>query len=439
MTVVTRFAPSPTGYLHIGNARTSLACSMLAIASGGKYILRIDDTDRERSKEEYVDGLKRDLEWLGTEWAEEKRQSARTERYDEIIEKLKKDGRLYPCYETPEEIDLKRKIALGRGLPPIYDREALRLTDAQKRAFEAEGRTPHWRFKLDESEHIAWKDAVRGDISFRPQDLSDPVLIRENGAPTYMLPSAIDDVDFGVTHVVRGEDHISNTAIQIRLFTALGATPPTFAHLSLIKSKEGKISKRKGGSAVQDYRAEGIEAAAVISYLTRLGTSRPIEPLSGLKEAAKDFDFSHFSRASCIFDPEELERLNAKIVRAYEYDAVANRSELRGVDREFWESVRGNVSRLSDVEEWRAICRETPPRPTEDVEFLKEASTLLPSGEWNENTWAEWTSVLKERTGRKGKQLFMPLRTALTGRTSGPELAALLPLIGKENARKRLG
>ncbi|MET0154506.1 MAG: glutamate--tRNA ligase [Rickettsiales bacterium] len=438
MTVVTRFAPSPTGFLHIGNARTSIACGMLALATKGKYILRIDDTDAERSREEYVDGLRRDLAWLGAEWSEEQRQSERFDRYNACVEQLKAEGRMYACYETSEEIDIKRKILLGRGLPPLYDREGLRLSDAQKRAFESEGRKPHWRFKLNSAEAIAWTDAVRGELSFNAADLSDPVVIRENGTPTYLFPSAVDDVDMGVTHVVRGEDHITNTAIQIQIFTALGAVPPTFAHLSLLKTKEGKISKRKGGNAIKDLREEGVESAAVVSYLSRLGTSRPVIPLSGMKEAAEDFSFSHFSRASCIFDHEELERLSAKIVRGYEYGDVRNRGSVKYVDESFWNAVRGNLSRVSDAEEWRSICADAPSPYREEAEFLREAASLLPGGEWNENTWIEWTNVLKERTGRKGKQLFMPLRLALTGKESGPELAALLPVIGKTKAKERL-
>jgi glutamyl-tRNA synthetase len=438
MPVVTRFAPSPTGFLHIGNARTSIVCSLLVAALGGTYILRIDDTDTERSREEYVDGLKRDLEWLGTQWQGLKRQSERFGRYAECVERMKRDGRLYACYETAEEIEIKRKIALGRGLPPIYDREALRLTEAGKAEYAREGRLPHWRFKLDHDEPIAWDDLIRGRLSFDPAHLSDPVLIRENGTPTYMLPSAVDDADFGITHVVRGEDHISNTAIQLQLFTALGATPPKFAHLSLLKSKEGKISKRKGGNAVQDFREEGVEPETLVSYLSRLGTSQPIAPLYGWKEAAEGFDFAHFSKASCIFDPEELYRLNAKVLHHCPYALVAGREETKGVNEAFWQGVQGNLERLSDVREWFRICEEPIAPAVDEPEFLREAAALLPPEPWDGATWKAWTEEVAKKTSRKGKQLFLPLRRALTARDSGPELAALLPLIGREKAERRL-
>ena len=439
MTVITRFAPSPTGFLHIGNARTAVLCDLLAKNTGGTLILRIDDTDTERSEERFVDGLHEDLARLGITPDRVERQSSRRERYTACITQLKASGRLYDCYETPEEIDMKRKIALGRGLPPIYDREGLRLTDADKAKLKAEGRTPHWRFKLDDNQMMQWCDKVRGDLSFDPKHLSDPVLIRENGDPTYMLPSAIDDMDFGVTMVLRGEDHVSNTAIQIQLFTALGVAAPDFAHLSLMKTAEGKMSKRKGGFEIRGLLDDGIEPLGLVSYLARIGSSRPTEALESMDAAVAEFDFSVFSRSPSIFTRDELERINAKVVRGYSYDDIANRPEAAGIAAPFWDAIKGNLTTVADVADWRAICLEEPTPLIEEPAYIAQALALLPASPWDDSTWKTWTAAVKENTGRKGKALFMPLRKALTGRDNGPELDMLLPLIGEKRARKRLG
>lgn len=438
MGVITRFAPSPTGFLHIGNARTAVLCALLAKKTAGTFVLRIDDTDSERSEERFVTALQEDLAALGITAGRTERQSARGERYAECVEKLKQAGRLYDCYETPEEIDIKRKIALGRGLPPIYDREGLRLSEDEKAALRAEGRKPHWRFKLDESAPIMWNDAIRGELSFDPAKLSDPVLIRENGDPTYMLPSAIDDIDFGITDVVRGEDHISNTAIQIQLFAALGAEAPRFAHLSLMKTKDGKMSKRKGGFEVRSFFEEGIEPLALISYLARIGTSRPVEALTSFDAAADELDFSVFSKSPCIFDPDEILRLNAKIVHRYNFTDVQARPETAGADETFWEAVKGNLSTVAEIKDWLAVCRSEVTPEIEEPDYTQEAAAAFPEGEPDNTTWKTWTDGLKASTGRKGKALFMPLRKALTGMHHGPELDILLPLIGRERALKRL-
>lgn len=434
----TRFAPSPTGFIHIGNIRTALMCYLLAKQNNGEFWLRLDDTDTERSKEEYAQAIIQDLEWLGLGIDHMERQSARLARYEEVKQQLIESGRLYPCYETAQEIEVKRKMQLNRGLPPIYDRTALTLTDAQKQAFEAEGRQPHYRFKIDQSAIIQWQDLIRGDVHFEGQHLSDPVLIRENGNPTYMLPSTIDDMDFGISHVLRGEDHVTNTAIQIQLFEALGASVPVFAHHSLIKSKTGKISKREGGHDIAGMREEGIEPMAFISYLARIGTSQPVEPFSSMEEVIAQFDLSHFSRASAIFDQEELERLNSKIVHGFSYQQVQNRRELAGIDKKFWDAVKDNLERVGDIHLWHHICREEIVPDIEDMAFTKQACELLPDGNWDETTWSSWTNKVKEATGRKGKDLFMPIRKALTGRDNGPELKILLPLIGSEKAHRRL-
>jgi glutamyl-tRNA synthetase len=440
--MLTRFAPSPTGYLHIGNVRTALLCYLYAKKEGGTMLLRIDDTDKERSKEEYVDALKEDLTWLGLAWDEEARQSGRIASYDAAVAKMKADGRLYPCYETGEELDVKRKMQLGRGKPPIYDRAALKLTDEEKVAFEAEGKIPHWRFKLAD-ETIQWEDQVRGHTQFEAKHLSDPILIREDGSYTYMLPSAVDDVEFKVTHVVRGEDHVTNTAIQIQLFEALGGTVPTFAHSALIKTKEGKLSKRKGSFSVRELREQGIEPMAVTSFLAKVGTSDPIDLRDSLEQLVEEFSMSKFNKAPTLYSMEDIERLNVKVLHTLSYADAKPKLEAQGVkdiDEAFWNAVQPNISNLTEVKEWWQVCNQevAPTIEGDDQSFAVQASEFLPEGEWNEGTWSEWTNVLKEKTGRKGKELFMPLRKALTGMEHGPELKSLLPLIGRERVVARL-
>lgn len=400
-------------------------------------MLRLDDTDTERSKGEYADQIQKDLKWLGLEWDLFARQSDRMDRYEEIKRQLIKDGRLYPCYETQEELEIKRKMRLGRGLPPVYDRAALKLTEEEKAKFEAEGRTPHWRFKLDESKTIQWNDLIKGEITFEAKNLSDPILIRENGAPTYMLPSAIDDMDFKISHVVRGEDHVSNTAIQIQLFEAMGATPPQFAHHSLIKSKEGKLSKRVGGFDVGSLKEDGIQPMAITSLLARLGTSAPVELRNNIKELVEHFDIKTFSKAAANYDIEELRRLNVKLIHGLDYNDVKGKLPAEA-DEQFWLSVRGNIETLDDVRDWWKICRETLEPVIEDAAFTNEACQLLPKGEWSLETWNQWIEQVKTKTGRKGKALFMPLRKALTAQEHGPELQHILPLIGREKAVARL-
>lgn len=401
-------------------------------------MLRLDDTDTERSTEAFAESIQNDLKWLGLNWDFMARQSERQKRYDEVIAKLVKDGRLYPCYETAEELEIKRKVLIGRGLPPIYDRAALKLSDAEKKKHETAGNLPHWRFKLDDDTAIEWDDLIKGHMHFESKNLSDPVLIRANGTPTYLMPSAIDDVDFNITHIVRGEDHVSNTAIQIQIFDAIGGKMPTFAHHSLMKGKEGKISKREGGFDIASLRDEGIEPLAITSFLARLGTSDPIEPRTSLKELADNFDLSHFGKASAIYEFAELERMNPKILHMLSYNDVKNRKELTGIDEEFWLHVRANLTRIREVKEWWAICKEKVKPIIDDAKFTKEASELLPSGKWDENTWQAWTNIVKEKTGRKGKDLFMPIRKALTARDNGPELKQILPLIGYDKAVARL-
>ncbi len=438
--MLTRFAPSPTGYLHIGNMRTALLCFLYARKEGGKFLLRFDDTDTERSKPEYVKAIREDLQWLGLKRDEEIFQSRRFARYEAAVEKLKSVGRVYACYETPAELEIKRKMQLARGKPPIYDREGLRLTEQQKQKREAEGRKPHWRFKLDAGA-IEWRDQIHGECRFEGANLSDPIVLRENGMYTYMLPSTVDDMELGVTHVLRGEDHIPNTAIQIQIFKALGSAIPVFAHNAFIKTKEGKLSKRTGASSVRELKELGIEPMAVNSFLAKIGTSGPVEPHTSLSQLVQAFGIEKFSRSATLYSMEDIERLNAKLLQILPFDEVKARlaeHELAGVDAPFWEAVRGNITRLAEVKDWWRICREEVTPAAKDNEFLRQAAELLPHGQWDESTWQAWIEAVKIKTGRKGKELFMPVRLALTGMDHGPELKVLLPLIGRERAAKRL-
>lgn len=437
MTTVTRFAPSPTGRLHVGNIRTALHNWMLAAKSGGSFMLRIDDTDAERSREEYVDAIRADLAWLGLHPDGEERQSARMAQYDEAFETLRAAGRIYPAYETQQELELKRKIQLGRGLPPIYDRGALKLSDEERAEKEAEGIQPHWRFKLDHDEAIAWEDGVRGAQKFDPAQLSDPVIRRADGSWLYMLPSCVDDIAMGVTDVLRGEDHVSNTAVQIQMFTALDAAPPRFAHEALLVGKEGKLSKRLGSLGCDAFRERGIEPEALIALLARLGTSQPVEAIAARETLVKTFELSTFGRAPAKFDEAELDRINAAIVHQLDYIEVAGRLP-DGMDEAAWHAIRPNLTKVSEAAEWYALVTGPIKQPAFDEEtraYLAEAAKAL---EWSDNPWGDLTTALKESTGRKGKLLFLPLRQALTGMDHGPDMGELLPLIGEDEARARL-
>ena len=443
MTIRVRFAPSPTGYLHVGNARTAIVTWLFARKHDGHFLLRIDDTDTERSSEEYEIDIEESLKWLGLDWDEKTRQRDRGERYDECIEKLKADGRLYACYETPEELSLKRKSLLGRGLPPVYDRAALELSDEEKAKLEAEGRRPHWRFKLNYTP-IEWNDHIRGPVKFEGKDLSDPVLIREDGRPLYHLCSVIDDIDYGITHVVRGEDHVTNTAAHVQMFEALGDNVPEFAHLSLISDAGGgKLSKRLGSLSMRDLRNDdGLEPMAVMSLMARLGSSDPIEAYGDLKPLIEAFDFGKFSRNTPKFDPDDLLRLNARILHDTDFASVQDRlveMDLGDVDEEFWNIARANISKLEEAKDWWNVAKGPVTPVIEEPDYIAEALERLPAAPWNEETWGAWTRDIKNATSRKGKQLFMPLRQALTGMTHGPEMDKLLLLIGPEKAKERLG
>lgn len=429
-----RFAPSPTGFMHIGNTRTALFNWLLSAKLGGRFMLRIDDTDAQRSKKEYEDAIRDALVWLGLEWSEEARQSARVERYNEVTEKLKASGRIYACYETPEELEFMRKRLLNKGLPPIYDRQALNLTREQIAKYEAEGRRPHYRFKLLDGD-IVWHDLVRGECRYSEKNLSDPVVIREGGSFLYHLPSVIDDADFGITHIVRGEDHVTNTAAQIQMFEAVGGKIPAFAHLPLLTGKEGKLSKRLGSLGVRELRADGVEPMAISSFLAKLGTSDPVEPFYNLKDLAATLDFAKIGRAQPKFDEEELKHFNTRLIHAMPYATVKERFS---VTEEFWNAVRGNLDKLSDIKMWSDICFAELSPVMEDAELTNMAAELLPAEPWNEETFGAWLNEVKTQSGKKGRELFHPLRKALTAQENGPELKILLPFIGRERAYKRL-
>ncbi len=429
-----RFAPSPTGWMHIGNTRTALFNYLWTRKMGGSLLLRIDDTDKLRSKAEYETGIRDALTWLGIQWDEEAWQSARFSRYDEVVNELKKSGRIYACYDTPEELEFKRKRLLAKGLPPIYDRQALSYTAKDILRFEAEGRKPHYRFKLIDEE-IMWNDVVRGLCKYEANKLSDPIIIREDGSYLYHLPSVIDDVDFAITHIVRGEDHVTNTAAQIQMFQAIGGTVPTFAHLPLLTGKEGKLSKRLGSLGVRELREDGIEALAICSFLAKLGTSEAIEPFYSLHDLATTLDFGKIGHAQPKFDEEELKKFNTKLVHNMPYTALKDNF---GVSEAFWNKVKGNLETAKDVLLWDNICNKEIAPITEDAAFTAQAADMLPGGEFNDATFNEWINAVKATTGRKGKDLFHPIRMALTAQADGPELKTLLPLIGREKAYKRL-
>ncbi len=439
--IKTRFAPSPTGMLHIGNVRTALVNWLFTRKMKGEFMLRMDDTDLERSKEEYEIGIKEDLNWLGLNWDSFAKQSERLARYEEVRNILISNGRLYPCFETQVELDMKRKLLLGRGLPPIYDREALKLSEEQKQKYLAEGRKPHYRFMLKDG-NIEWQDLIRGKISFEAKNLSDPIVIREDGSMTYILCSAIDDVDFAITHVLRGEDHITNTAIGIQITESLGFTPPSLGHISLLKNKVEKISKRLGGFDIRSLRKDSIHPMAIKSLLAKMGTSDSIEAVVNMEDLIGGFDIAKYGHSAVNYDFEELLQLNHKLISNMSFLEIKSSLEDNNIDidENFWLSIRGNLNKLSEIEDWINICNEdiVPEISAENREFLELACELLPSGDWDSSTWNNWINILKEKTKRSGKLLFMPIRLALTGKEDGPELRQMMPLIGREKLSKRL-
>ena len=436
-----RFAPSPTGKLHVGNIITALRNWLYVRQGGGTFLLRIDDTDTARSTQAYEDGIRTDLTWLGLTWDETARQSERFAIYDKARDQLIEAGLLYPCYETSEELDRKRKIALSRKLPPVYDRAALKLSADEIAAFKAEGRTPHWRFKLS-GKRVAWMDLIRGEQTVDTASMSDPVLIRADGAYLYTLPSVVDDVDLGVTHVIRGEDHVTNTGAQAEIFEALtGGKRPEFGHFPLLVGADGEtLSKRIGSLSVESLREDGVAPLAVLSLMARIGTSDPVEAVDSLDALVAGFDFSKIGRAPARFDPEDVRRLDAQLLHKASFCDVTDRLDALGaqISEPLWLAVRANLTRLDDVIAWAKIV-DGPMEPIiDDPSFAKAAAELLPTGSYDETTWSAFTEAVKAATGAKGKALFMPLRKALTGQEHGPEMGKMLPLIGRDKAYARL-
>lgn len=455
MTVTVRFAPSPTGNIHIGNARTALFNWLFAVKNRGRFIQRFDDTDTARSTQEFANSILYDLHWLGIFPDVVEYQSRRFDVYDAALERLKAEGKVYACYETAEELDLKRKILRTRGLPPIYGRDALKLTEEQKAEYEAEGRRPHWRFLLPnfsdnpfetQRTEVTWNDIIRGEETVDLASLSDPILRREDGSYLYTFPSVVDDVDFGISHVIRGDDHVTNTGVQMALFRALGAEPPAFGHHNLLTTASGEgLSKRTGALSIASLRDSGIEPMAVASLAVLIGTAENVTAMTSLAELAEHFDPAQTSKSSAKFDPADLTTLNRQLIHAMSFEQVRERLAALGIagdDAEsFWNAVRGNLDRLSDAVLWWRILKEgrihEPNLSEEDRAFLAQSFDLLPEEPWNGSTWKTWTEAVKEATGRKGKALFMPIRLALTGLSSGPELADLLPLLGREGTLAR--
>ncbi|WP_447909978.1 glutamate--tRNA ligase [Brevundimonas bullata] len=439
MSVKVRFAPSPTGKLHVGNVRTALVNWLFAKGQGGSFVLRIDDTDLARSTQEFEDGIETDLTWLGLVWDERYNQSKRFDRYEEAAARLKASGRLYPCYETADELDRRRKVQLSRGLPPIYDRAALELTEAEKAAYEAEGRRPHWRFKL-EGKRVAWEDLARGHAEVDTASMSDPVLVREDGLFLYTLPSVVDDIDMDITHVIRGEDHVTNTGAQIEIFEALGAKVPGFAHMPLLVGADGAaLSKRLGSLSISDMRDQGYEPIAITSHLGKIGTSDNLEIAASVEALGQAFAFSKMGRSPARYDTADLDRLNAQALHAMTYAEAQPRLAALGADlgEVFWDTVRGNLTKFADVADMARIVTGPVTPVIEDPAFAAAALEVLPEV-IDANAWSAWTAAVKEKTGAKGKGLFMPLRLALTGQAHGPDMAAMAPLIGREAIVRRL-
>ena len=435
-----RFAPSPTGRLHVGNLRTALVNYLFACKMGGQFMLRIDDTDTERSTAAFEADIRADLEWMGMDWDCEDRQSSRLTRYDEALATLVESGRAYACFETQEELSLKRKAQLSSGRPPVYDRAGLELSAAEREKFEKEGRRPHWRFLLNDAE-VNWHDLVRGNVTYHMSSLSDPVLMREDGRVIYTMASVVDDVDHGITHILRGEDHVTNSAAQIQLFEALGAKAPTMGHMALLAGADGEgLSKRLGSLSISELRSKGIEPVAIASLLSRIGTADPVEAQANMTSIINGFDISRFGRATARFDPAELEKVNGQIIQDMPFDIVKAQLEASDVGGGalFWETVRGNINVVGEAKTWWDICTSNIVPIIESREVTNAAAVLLPEGPLEASIWKAWTTAIAAETGTKGKGLFMPLRLALTGRDSGPELASLLAIMGRDRVLARL-
>ena len=440
MTGITRFAPSPTGLLHLGNIRTALINWLYARTHNGKFILRIDDTDQERSKDEYISKIKYDLEWLGIDYDDTFNQSSRFERYREQFEKLKANGRIYPCYETPDELERKRKLQMASGGKQVYDRSSLSLTDEEKRAYEDDGRKPHWRFLL-QTERLKWNDLLKGELDIDLTSLSDPVLFREDGVPLYTFSSAVDDIDYNITNVIRGDDHTSNTAVQIEIINAIDKNRITFAHHALLKASSGdKLSKRDNVISIDSFRKSNLEPLAILSLLATIGTSQSIELKDSVNQIISEFKLETISTSPGRIEIDVLNALNKKQVQKLNFDEVSERLKNidEKIDEKFWNTIRSNLETVESVKQWSDIVFDSKLIDAEDKEYIKSAMELIPDDPWDENTWELWTSAIKEKTGRKGKELFLPLREAFTGMSHGPEMKLLIQLIGREKILERV-
>ena len=440
MTVITRFAPSPTGFLHVGNLRTALITWLYAKSNNGKFLLRIDNTDTKRSKDVYIRAIKEDLKWIGIDWDICFQQSDRIAKYENAKNNLIKSGRLYACYETEEELALKKKSLLSRNLPPIYDRASLKLTDEQKIDLESKGIKPYWRFLLN-NEDISWNDKVRGNLHFDPKNLSDPVLIRTDGSLTYSLASVVDDIDYGITDIIRGEDHISNSAIHIQLFKALSSEPPNFSHISLMTTKDKKLSKREGDFSIKELRKNGILPSTIATFFAKIGSSENIKIGKNIKNLINEFSFGKLSKSTVQYDYTELLTFNTKVIHSLSFDEIKNYLKslnLDDIDEEFWLSIRPNINAFKDIEFWHKICKKDIHTEIVNKELISLAKDLLPNTEFDSNTWNTWIDSIKKHTKLRGKELFMPIRLALTGKETGPELKDLLPLIGRNLVIRRL-
>lgn len=441
--ILVRFAPSPTGWLHVGNVRTALVNYLFAKSVGGQFMLRIDDTDKARSEAQYEAGIHEDLAWLlGAKPDVVKKQSDYFARYAQVKQQLIDAGRLYPCYETAEELDIKRKMLISRGLPPIYDRSGLFESSEKRAAYEAEGRRPHYRFKLNPAP-IVWDDMIRGRVEFDGSKLSDPVMFREDGVVLFTFATSVDDGEMGITHIIRGEDHVSNTAMQVQIMQAMGFSTPIFGHMALLKMKEGKISKRVGGGDIRSLRDGGVFPIVLASYLAKIGTSDAIELAASMQALIEGFDIKKLGRAMANYDPLELERLNQKLLHHLPFAQVQPQLAARGmgsIDATFWEAIKPNLTTIDDARDWWDVLHQpiTPVVGAADSEFIAVAASSLPLGEWNESSWDALVNAVKEKTGRKGKELFMPLRLALTGREHGPEMKVVFALLGRDRAQMRL-
>lgn len=452
MTTRLRFAPSPTGNIHIGNARTALVNWLYAQQQGGEFVLRFDNTDRERSKQEYADNIAKDLRWLGIKPDRIEYQARRADAHEAATNFLKQRGLLYACYETPDELDRKRKRQQARGLPPVYDRTGYGLTEEERKEFEAEGRKPHWRFLLPNHDgnpfstrrtEVHWEDLIRGSQTVDLASMSDPVLVREDGTWLYTLPSVVDDIEFGITHIIRGDDHVTNTGVQIALFEALGATPPGFGHHNLLTTASGEgLSKRLGSLSISSLREDGYEPMAVACLAVLIGAAGSVDALPDMDALQERFDIASIGKSAAKFDVSELDALNRKLVHHLDWAQVADRFEQGALGPQpepFWNIIRENIGKVDEAPGWwQRIESAEPEVADEDRDYIVQALEMLPDGDFDEATWGTWTSALKEKTGRKGKPLFMPLRKALTGMEHGPDMAALLPLIGRERTTARL-